>query len=184
MEKREKVKAPVVVHNQLYKDIYAFVSKRIGNQEDVADLVQDIFLKLQENQAKLRDQDLVVPWLYRVTRNQIVDFYRKNGKVAPELVEEIDIYEDETFQEVASWLSFFINVMSEEDQQILQLTEMEAKTQREAAEIIGISTDAAKARHQRAKKRLKANLEKCCKYSFDSRGRVIDYELRADDCCE
>ena len=185
MEKKEKVKAQAVVHNQLYSEIHSFVSRRVNNKEDVDDLVQDIFEKFQKNESKIRDQELLVPWLYRVARNQIIDFYRKKGLNPPRLVDEMEINENNVFQEVASWLVFFIGAMSEQDQQILELTEMKAKTQKEAAEMLGINLDAAKARHQRAKKRLKESLEKCCAYMVDSRGHIIDYEVnKSDDCCD
>lgn len=187
MQKRGKVKNQPVVHNQLYNEIYSFVRRRVSHDESVADLVQGIFLKLQENQDKIKDEDLMVPWLYRVARNHIIDFYRKKKEPPPafDVTLEEPAPEDDVFQEVSSWLGLFIKAMSESDQEILKRIEIEGQTQKEAAKALGIKGDAAKARHQRAKKRLKENLEKCCKYSFDANGKVIDYEVKSEGaCCE
>ena len=173
------------MHNELYSKIHSFVSRRVSNKEDVADLVQGIFLKLQQKEYQIEDRELIVPWLYRVARNHIIDHYRKKAVIPPDMIEEVQDEQEDIFKEVASWISFFILAMNEQDQRILILTEIEGKTQREAAKILDISLEAAKARHQRAKRRLRADMEKCCKYSFDARGRVMDYEIRNEgDCCD
>ena len=175
----------VVVHEELYIQLTKFVGKRVQRREDVSDLVQDIFLKLHEKGDDLRDQDLIMPWLYRVARNRVIDYYRKNGRVEPVMPETVGNEDDEVFQEVSSWVRLFIGSLSEEDQEILELVEFQGLTQKEAAQKLGLKPDAAKARHQRSKKRLKAALEKCCAYSVDARGKVIDFEAnKSDDCCD
>ena len=56
----------------------------------------------------------------------------------------------------------------------LCLTELGGMSQKEYAEEAGISYSGAKARVQRAKKKLKDNLMKCCHYQFDRYGTVVD----------
>ncbi len=173
-----------VVSEKLYQAIKSFVKKRVQNDEDVSDLVQEIFLKLHKNEGKIDDLENLVAWLYRVARNQIIDFYRKNGKPVPELPsEDITPTDDDIFREVSSWLEYFIDILSEPDQEILKLTEIKGLTQKEAALHLNISLEAAKARHQRAKRRLRNKLEECCAYTFDFRGKVISYEVKSENTC-
>ncbi len=173
-----------VVSEKLYLAIKSFVKRRVQNDEDVSDLVQEIFLKLHKNEGKIGDLENLVAWLYRVARNQVIDFYRRNGRSAPELPsEEITPSDNDIFREVSSWLEYFIEILSEPDQEILKLVELKGLTQREAALQLNISLEAAKARHQRAKKRLRIKLEECCAYTFDSRGKIISYEVKNENSC-
>ncbi|MBK8239755.1 MAG: TauD/TfdA family dioxygenase [Deltaproteobacteria bacterium] len=62
----------------------------------------------------------------------------------------------------------------------LTLTELEGLTQREAAEMLGISLSGMKSRVQRGRAQLRRALEVCCDIDVDVRGRVIGYTPRPD----
>lgn len=174
----------LAVREDLYKRVYSFVVRRISNREDALDVVQEIFLKMHEGEKNLRNEDFLLPWLYRIARNQVVDYFRGRGKPPPFLPEAFEALESPVSKEVAGWLKFFLEQMDPRDREILSLVEFGGKTQKEAGAELGITLQASKARHQRAKKRLRAALEKCCRYTLDSRGSVIDYERKGGrDCC-
>ena len=61
----------------------------------------------------------------------------------------------------------------------ITLTELEGRTQREAAEMLGISLSGMKSRVQRGRAKLRAMLEACCEIAVDARGKVIACEPRA-----
>lgn len=65
-----------------HKDaIYSFVLYRVGNNRDVAeDIVSDVFLKAYRNFDSYNTQYQVTTWLYTITRNTLIDHYRK-GRV-------------------------------------------------------------------------------------------------------
>jgi RNA polymerase sigma factor (sigma-70 family) len=54
-----------------------FIRKRVPNDADVEDLLQDVFYKLVEANRLLMPIDYVTAWLFRVARNQITDWFRK-----------------------------------------------------------------------------------------------------------
>ena len=54
-----------------------FIRRRVPNQADVEDLLQDVFSELVEAQRLLLPIDTVTGWLFRVARNRITDFFRK-----------------------------------------------------------------------------------------------------------
>jgi RNA polymerase sigma-70 factor (ECF subfamily) len=185
---KNKTTKPAV--SEIYSKIQKFVGKRVRQTEDREELVQEIFLKLKKSLSQLKDEDRLLPWLYRVAHNQIVDHYRSRSTkaVAPK---DYDQAGDErgaeaevlVRQEVASWLEFFMKSLAPEDREILQLIEYEGKTQQEAALQLGLSLPAAKSRHQRAKQKLKSKLEACCDFYFDPRNRIIDYRQKKQAAC-
>jgi RNA polymerase sigma factor (sigma-70 family) len=58
-----------------------FIRKRVPNQADVEDLLQEVFSELVEAQRLLLPIDYVTGWLFRVARNRITDFFRKKRPV-------------------------------------------------------------------------------------------------------
>src|SRR5678809_1265984 len=54
-----------------------FIRKRVADPRDVEDILQDVFYKLVEANRLLMPIDHVTGWLFRVTRNRIIDLFRK-----------------------------------------------------------------------------------------------------------
>lgn len=55
----------------------AFVRKRIDDEGDAEDILQDVFYELVETYRLMQPVEQVGAWLFRVTRNRIIDFFRK-----------------------------------------------------------------------------------------------------------
>jgi RNA polymerase sigma factor (sigma-70 family) len=54
-----------------------FIRKRVPNESDAEDLLQDVFYELVAANRLLKPIDYVTGWLFRVARNRITDFFRK-----------------------------------------------------------------------------------------------------------
>src|SRR5438067_2912114 len=54
-----------------------FIRKRVPNEADVEDLLQDVFYELIEANRLLMPIEHVTGWLFRVARNRITDLWRK-----------------------------------------------------------------------------------------------------------
>jgi RNA polymerase sigma factor (sigma-70 family) len=55
----------------------AFIRKRVPNEADVEDLLQEVFYELVEANRLLMPIDYVTGWLFSVARNRITDLFRK-----------------------------------------------------------------------------------------------------------
>ena len=53
-----------------------FIRRRVPNNADVEDILQDIFVELVEANRLLMPIDHVTGWLFRVARNRITDLFR------------------------------------------------------------------------------------------------------------
>src|SRR5271163_1632565 len=60
----------------------SFIRRRVPNESDVEDLLQEVFYELVEAHRLLKPIDYVTGWLFRVARNRITDLFRKK-KPAP-----------------------------------------------------------------------------------------------------
>ncbi|HMH07942.1 MAG TPA: RNA polymerase sigma factor [Terriglobales bacterium] len=56
-----------------------FIRKRVANEADVEDLLQEVFYELVEANRLLMPIEHVTGWLFRVARNRITDLFRKKS---------------------------------------------------------------------------------------------------------
>jgi len=81
---------------QLYEKhfdrIYRYVYLRLGNKTETEDLTQDVFIKALEaiGSYKWRNSPFAA-WLYRIAHNQVIDYFRKHGKVEKVPLEDDNI---------------------------------------------------------------------------------------------
>lgn len=69
-----------------------FIRKRVPNESDAEDLLQEVFYELVEAKRVLMPIEFVTGWLYRVARNRITDLFRKKK---PENFSDAAVMDDE-----------------------------------------------------------------------------------------
>jgi RNA polymerase sigma factor (sigma-70 family) len=69
-----------------------FIRRRVPNDADVEDVLQDVFYELVEANRLLMPIDYVTGWLFRVARNRITDLFRKKR---PETFSDAAVADDE-----------------------------------------------------------------------------------------
>jgi RNA polymerase sigma factor (sigma-70 family) len=57
--------------------LFQFIRKRVDDQGDAEDILQDVFFELTEAYRLMKPVEQVGAWLYRVARNRIIDRFRK-----------------------------------------------------------------------------------------------------------
>jgi RNA polymerase sigma-70 factor, ECF subfamily len=170
-----------------------FISKRVEPQ-DVDDVLQNVFVRIQRGLGDLRDTDKIVAWAYQVARNAIIDHARHKAVRRHEPLERVrsattpEPDEESAARELAIIVGHFIAMLPEPYRDALRLTELEGLTQAEAARRAGLSLPGMKSRVQRARVQLRELLEACCDIELDTRGSIIDVEPRnrpaeLPDCC-
>jgi len=78
----------------------SFIRRRVPNEADVEDLVQEVFFELVRAHRLLLPIDTISGWLFAVARNRVTDFFRKkrpeqpgSAAVSDEDSESLDIVE-------------------------------------------------------------------------------------------
>jgi RNA polymerase sigma factor (sigma-70 family) len=65
-----------------------FIRKRVNNETDAEDILQDIFYEFVEAYRLLNPVEQAGAWMFRVARNRITDFFRKKK---PEALADIPV---------------------------------------------------------------------------------------------
>jgi RNA polymerase sigma-70 factor (ECF subfamily) len=168
--------------DQVQSELKGFVYKRVKNKSITEDIVHDVLLKVQEKIQQLRENEKVLGWIYQITRNTIVDYYRKAAK--PINPNDIDWESSPpNFNDcLSSAIQELIPTLPDKYRIPLELTEMQNMSQIEVAKKLNLSYSAAKSRVQRARQMLKQNLEKMLVLKTDGYGNVILCKNRKPYC--
>ncbi len=67
----------VLVYEHFSPQIYRYIYRLLGNQEQADDITQDTFLRAFQNIGKLADDSNVGAWLYRIASNAAFDLLRR-----------------------------------------------------------------------------------------------------------
>ncbi|MBS4539588.1 RNA polymerase sigma factor SigZ [Clostridium sp. D2Q-11] len=164
-----------------------YIKKRVSNEQDCDDILQEIFIKIHNNIESLENDNKIHGWIYKITRNTIIDFYRRNDKnhLSIKLPENLGNFKEEELSnnaEIASCLKVMVDNLPDIYKEAIILTEFQNMTQKELSEKTGISISGAKSRVQRARKMLKRMLLECCQLDMDRRGNIIDYKHKSSEC--
>jgi RNA polymerase sigma-70 factor, ECF subfamily len=185
---------------QLEQKLRPFIASRVSCAADADDVLQDVFLRIQRALPDLRDEQRFGPWVYQVARSTIADFRRRRARhpLAPApcadeataaLLEAEQSDDVDIAAALAQHLVPFVAALPSPYREALILTELEGLTQKEAADMLGISLPGMKSRVQRGRAQLRASLDACCRIALDVRGHVQSCEPRPDGvvpagCCE
>jgi RNA polymerase sigma-70 factor (ECF subfamily) len=185
------------VWHELHDQLLGFISRRVRRPEDADDILQEVMLRIHRHGADLEGVDHVTSWVYRITSNAIVDYYRKPARRELPSGEATDIPEPvatappavgaepdaaELRAELSGCLRPFTARLPESYREAIELTEFQGISQVEAAGRLGLSVSGMKTRVQRGRGQLKDLLLDCCHVELDTRGGVADYRSKRGSC--
>ena len=169
------------------------VRRRISDPHQADDIVADVMLRIHQNLGALDDHERVTAWVFRITRNAITDHYRRTGRrrevlaaeIEPDADRSADAWLDDqeaTLSELAACIRPLVAALPAEYRRALEMTDFEGRTQADAARIEGISLSGMKSRVQRGRRQFATLVRQCCEVTTDSRGELVDFNLRPDGC--
>ena len=140
---------------------YNIAHRMLGNPADADDVVQDAFLSAYRARDRFRGDAQVTTWLYRIVVNAALQKIRKDRKpqrMSQESVEDIDIVdwspgpESQTLNtELKDKLDEAIGDLPEDLRTAVVLRDVQQLSTEEAAEVVGVSVPAFKARLHRGR---------------------------------
>jgi len=170
-----------------------FVHRHVADPHEAEDILAEVMLRIHRHLAELDDRERVTAWVYRIARNAIIDHYRRTSRRRESPCSELELMsapgaddwlddQEQVLAELGSCIRPLVDALPPDHRRALQLTDLEGKTQAEAARIEGISLSGMKSRVQRARRQFAVLVKSCCDVTTDSRGEVLDFQLRADGC--
>jgi RNA polymerase sigma-70 factor (ECF subfamily) len=156
--------------------LYDFTRKRILNEEDAKDIQQEVLLKSYQYCAAGKTVTHLKSWLYKITQNTIIDYYRVNNKKMPL---NFDITEDQAEVSQIGAASAYIRILLKELPEKyaipLFMSDIEGIDQKQIAEKLNLTLSNTKSRIQRGRIKLKELFLRCCIIEFDESGEMINF---------
>ncbi len=128
--------------------------------EDRQDLIQEMMIQIWQSIHKYNDQYKISTWLYRISLNVAISFYRKNSARAKKYIDLNEQVVETTLDDKSenerhlNLLEQFICELKEIDKALMILY-LEDKSHTEIAEILGLSVSNVGTKIGRIKDRLK-----------------------------
>lgn len=170
-----------------HQELRAFTLKRVHDAVITDDILQEVFLKYMSSGSTLNDPSKIRPWLYQVTRNLIIDYFRETRRIkqCPELEHETETAPgniNEGF--IRKCILPSVTELPEKYQAALQATVLNESPQKQFADEEGISYSGAKSRVQRGRLLLKTLVTQKCHPETDRYGNIIGFDTcsTCNDC--
>lgn len=167
------------IYDQYYQRIRKFILHTVRNEWLADDLVQETFIRINNNLENVRDPSKLQSWIFRIAYNLCQDYFRNRGKAGEAGSEEISAEtvpskiptgQKEIEQgQMRKCVFGLVNHLPESLRSVIILSDISEFSQREIAEIMGISVENVKIRLHRARKKLKSLLEEHCVFEVDER---------------
>lgn len=170
------------IWSQFKDELLNFIDSKVKDKELSQDLLQDVFVKIHLKLSTISEKEKLTSWVYQITRNTIIDYFRKNNKSELKEISEFENFDDNSNynDELLCCLKPLIEDLPEKYSDAILETTYGSLSQKEYAENIGLSYSATKSRIQRARKMLKETFINCCVSEADKYGNIID--LNQDNC--
>ena len=153
--------AYATLYNRYKKQVYAFCFKMVMDEDNVKDIVQEVFLKMYEHRLQLAHPEHFRSWLFMIARNQCMTFYRdrrKNTTIDEDLNNEL-LQTDSLIRSIersneVEIVRAYINDLKPEYREVVVLREYQGLSYDEISEVIGSTVSAVKAKLFKARKEL------------------------------
>lgn len=142
--------------------IWRYVRRLAGNDDDAAEMVQDIWLRVVRGISRLRDASRLRPWLFGIARRVAMDRLR-NQYAAPSLADiDMDgIASDDDVSAVEDDLAAMENELARlpvVEREVLTLFYLNELSLAEVADVMGVPVGTVKSRLFRARRLLRSVL--------------------------
>lgn len=177
------------VYDEFQPRIRRYLARLAGSGE-ADDLTQETFARVSQALAGFRGEAALSTWIYRIATNVAFDRARSPGfklqarTAEPEALAALGtapaIEQDIASREMSECVRDYVDQLPADYRTVVVLSELEELPDREIAEVLGISLEAAKIRLHRARARLRQMLEQGCDLSRDERNELT-CDPRPDD---
>lgn len=159
------------IYETHYPKVLAFVTKRVTNVTTAEDLTSEVFEKVLLSISDFQWQGITVSaWIFKIARNHIIDFYRKNEKHKGEKsledivnfvesnVPGVDVEAEADEEEIELYNA--MRDLDEDEQYLVYYKFFEELSNKEIADLLNMSETNVGTKLHRARKKLESIIQK------------------------
>jgi len=176
------------IYDQYYARVRRFILTLVKDEWVADDLIQETFLKIQNNLKDLKDPSKLSSWIFRIAYNLCQDHFRqlkrsrKEERIDQEGIEDFkegliqkgpDIQKELEQRQMGECIQNQINLLPESLRTVLFLFDIMEFSHQEIADVLGITAKNVKVRLHRARNKLKPILEEKCNFERDERNVLV-----------
>ena len=159
--------------------LLGYIQKRVPNNDDAKDILQDVLLKSYQFCSKGKTVINLKSWLYKITQNTIIDYYKKQNKSIPfnlELPDNQD--ENSLIGDASEYIKALLKLLPDEYAIPLFMYDLEDIDQKTISKKLNLTLPNTKSRIQRGRVKLKERFLECCIVAFDENGEMISFDIK------
>jgi RNA polymerase sigma-70 factor (ECF subfamily) len=169
------------IHDQFYERVRKFILASVRDDSVADDLVQDAFIRIQENMDSVKDSSKVSSWIFRIAHNLCQDHFRARKKSSSHEeihdglvnLQETPLQKKVEQGEMSRCVQDQLNLLPESLRSVLIFADIMEFSHQEIANILGLSVENVKVRVHRARKKFKGILEEKCTFEVDERNLLV-----------
>jgi RNA polymerase sigma factor (sigma-70 family) len=139
--------------------VYSVALRLVPDSHAAKDVTQDVFVALARNARQLASHPVLAGWLHQTTRNIAANIVRASTRRAAREQEAATMNEildsEAGWKQIAPQLDNALSELSQDDREALLLRYFQRKSAQEMADVLGVTSEAAQKRVNRAVERLR-----------------------------
>lgn len=151
----------------LKNKLYAFALSMLSNTDEAKDIVQDVMLKVWEENKDLNDYRSVEAWCMTLTRNRSLDRMKRKDYRQDDVTELHDLKQSDrdplkalSEKEMVAKVKKLVGKLPSIQREIIMLRDFQEHTYEEICDILSIEMNQVKVYLHRARKFIKEELRK------------------------
>lgn len=135
------------IYNFYYPRLYSFSKGLLKVEDDINDILQDVFIKVWENRKNIKNVETFNAYIFTITKNAIISYFREKTKTRAFESRVMDMATSEAFQldnsleyeDIKEKVEFLMEQLPEKRKIIFKLSREQGLSHKEIAGQLGIS---------------------------------------------
>ena len=143
---RDDKKALDELYQYYYPRLYGFSKSFLKVEDDIDDILQDVFVKIWMNRQKISSVKTFNSWIFTITKNTILTYFREKyrqnefeTRVKQLATAEVVLNTDVEYEELKKQTDKIIDELPEKRKKVFRLSREEGMSYKEISEEMGIS---------------------------------------------
>lgn len=129
-----------------YPKLYAFSKTFLKVEDDINDILQEVFIKTWDNRKKIKDVETFNAWIFTITKNSVVTYFREKirqkdfeSRVRKMAVGELVFNDSLEYKDLKERVDQLVEQLPEKRKMIFKLSREKGLSNREIAKKLEIS---------------------------------------------
>jgi RNA polymerase sigma-70 factor (ECF subfamily) len=139
------------IFQELFSELCFYAAKFVGDFDTSKDIVHDVFTEFWTDNEKLKNKNLIKPYLYKAVRNRALNFTKREKRKSSledlfdslntnfDLADDNDTISSISFENLQTDLEKAVSELPEQRQNIFRMSRFQQMKHKEIAEELNIS---------------------------------------------